>query len=116
MQVQLLATSAPSHVSFLKGDASAPNGSAHRLIPNSQLAFERGTSELLLGPSHRARNLCKKTNYGCKHCFRVLERDGVVAIERPEVGKGARAMDFNGLRSHVEEKWAVLFSVSALVC
>lgn len=106
MQIQLLATSFPGYVRFMKKDASTPNDSACRVIPKSRLAFERGTSELLLGPSHRARNLRKKVNYGCRHCFHVVGNDGegVFAIEKPDVGKGARAMDFNGLRSHVKEK------------
>ena len=104
MQIQLLLISAPSRVELWKPDISAPNGHVSRTIPSSQLAFKRGTSELLLGPSHRAPNLCKKINYGCKHCFRVFETDVLVGVEKPDVGKGVRAMNFNGLRSHVKKK------------
>ena len=77
--------------------ASAPRLDAGAPIPSARLGFERGTSELLLGPSYRARNLCKKVNYGCKHCLTVV--GGHVLV-----GKGPRAMDFNALRSHAKAK------------
>jgi len=83
---------------------SAPIGDAGNTIPNARLGFERGTSELLLGPSYRARNLCKKVNYGCKHCFTVV--DGRI-IEQAGKDKVPRAMSFNGLRSHVKEKHGI---------
>ncbi|KAI9569941.1 hypothetical protein HD554DRAFT_2019528 [Boletus coccyginus] len=76
-----------------------PRGS---MAPNTRLGFERGTSELLLGPSYRAQTLRKKVNYGCRHCLDV-EEDLVNGIKEPK-NRGARAMDFNALRSHVKEK------------
>ncbi|KAH0826647.1 hypothetical protein J3R83DRAFT_5033 [Lanmaoa asiatica] len=110
MEIQLLTKFVPSRVVLSKKDASAPNGNALRTIPNSLLAFERGTSALLLGPARRARHLCSKANYGCKHCFLVEEGNIAVGIEKPGVGakgKGARAMDFNALRSHAKEKHGI---------
>ncbi|KAF8551634.1 hypothetical protein OG21DRAFT_1486806 [Imleria badia] len=108
MQIQLLTKSGPDHVGFLKRDAGVLNAETYRPISSTRLAFERGTSELLLGPSRRARNLCKKVNYGCRHCLFVDESlCAVVGIEKAVKGKGPRAMDFNGLRSHVKKKHGI---------
>ena len=94
----MLPMSDPSYVGFLKKGAGVP-----RTIPNTRLAFERGTAELLLGPPWRVRDLCETVNYGCRHCFKVVENsNAVLGIEKAV--KGPRAMSFNGLRSHVKEK------------
>ena len=84
MEISELSCTPIPHVGFLIEDANA-------------LAFERGACELLLGRSYHARSLWKKVNYGCKHCLVVDDSSWVK-------GKGARAMDFNGLRSHLKGK------------
>lgn len=97
MEIELI----PRFCGILK---RVPSGSTDRATPNWQLAFERGTSELLLGPSYRARTLCKKVNYCCRHCLvDVEESDFIIGIKEPK-DKETRAMDFNALRSHVKEK------------
>ena len=106
IEIKLLSTFAPGVVGFVKKDEVKSIGTmnVHRPIPNTRLAFERGTCDLLLGLSYRARSLRERVNYGCKHCFSVLEQmDAVIGFEKPG-NKGARAMRFNGLRSHVKEK------------
>lgn len=76
--------------------------SDNRTIPGSRLVFERGNSELLVGPSYRARSLCKKVNYGCRHCL-LVPRDDTLRVALLEI-QGPRLMTFHGLRSHVKEK------------
>ncbi|KAF8438057.1 hypothetical protein L210DRAFT_3761635 [Boletus edulis BED1] len=83
-----------------------PFADMYRPLISSRPAFERGNCELLLGPSYQGRSLCKKVNYGCKHCL-VEEDDGMAGIEKPESIKEARLMDFNGLRSHVKGKHGI---------